>query len=161
MTTTDSTSTAKNRRGAAPKSQTSPVIVQFQPAPVPDGPRAPKRVEWIALSDEPDHPYAGHQIQARIRYPDTLNTEFSSGDFVKIRAALRKVVLAHNGWVDPDTDELMAPATDDDFWALLAQEEVLLCLRAIGAARRKVLSSLLEGRGPTMIVTAARNGITD
>ncbi|SRR6266702_480083 len=119
-----------------------PVIVQFQQAPAGPGPRAPKRVEWVHLAEDGD--YAEHQVKARIRYPDTLNTEFSSGDFEKIKKALRQIVLEHNGWIDPDTDEPMPPATEDGFWDLLAQEEVLLCLRAVGAARKKVLSSLLE-----------------
>ncbi len=84
------------------------------------------------------------QFQQAPAGPGTLNTEFSSGDFEKIKKALRQIVLEHNGWIDPDTDEPMPPATEDGFWDLLAQEEVLLCLRAVGAARKKVLSSLLE-----------------
>lgn len=127
------------KRGKQPK---EPAIVHLHVAAEQPGPRAPKRVEWIPLAEEGD--YAEHQVQARIRYSDTLNTEFASGDFERIKKALRQIVLAHNGWVDPDTDEPMAPATDDAFWDSLAQEEVLLMLRSVGSARKVVLSSLLE-----------------
>lgn len=131
------------RKRPADHKQPSPVVVQFQSAPVSiSGPRAPRRLQWIPLAADGD--YAGHQVYARIRYPDTLNVKFSSGDFEQIKSALREVVLEHNGWIDPDTEEPLPAASEDGFWASLAQEEVLLMLRAVGAARKKVLTGLLE-----------------
>jgi len=88
----------------APPAQ-RPVVVQFQQTPTPPGPggpRAPRGIQWIPLAEEGD--YAEHQFKARLRYPDSLNQEFGSGDFDRLREALKRVVLEHNGWVDPDSE---------------------------------------------------------
>jgi len=40
-------------------------------------------------------------------------------------------------------DEPMPPATEDAFWDLVSQEEILMMMRAIGGERKKLLNSLL------------------
>lgn len=144
------------RSTPAPTSTTITLVTQ----PAGPAPRASRRVEWIHLAEEGD--YAEHQIKARIRYPDTFNTEFSSGDFARIRKALRVLVLAHNGWIDPDSEDddpkVLPPAPgegSDGFWDSLAQEELLLMLRAIGAERKKS-SAHCSRRGATPRLAEAK-----
>lgn len=170
------------------------------------GPRASKLIKWVNLS-ETNEEYADHQIRARIRYPETINTEyFNPGSPGRIIDGLRLIVLEHNGWLDPDSDDdTVLPPVDQKctidaardaalkdeettyavalkearteaaratveaahtkavgkieadrvrqkeqrpepccFWDSVSQEEVILMIRAINAARGKVLGLLLE-----------------
>jgi hypothetical protein len=133
------------------KREGTDLVIQLQQAPPTQifGPRTPRRHQWLHIGEEGTD-YAEHQVLARIRYPDTLNAEFGSGDMERVKKALRTIVLEHNNWVDPESEEdnprVYPPAQgegSDGFWAALAQEEILLILRAIGAERKKVLSGLL------------------
>jgi hypothetical protein len=82
-----------------------PVVVQFQAAPpsAPSGPRASRPEKWVALAE--DGEYAEHQIRVRLRFSDTINQELGAGDAIALTNALCKIVLEHNGWLDPEKDE--------------------------------------------------------
>lgn len=79
-----------------------PVVIRFEDHKSPT-PRAPRGVQWISLQE--GSVYADHQIRVRLRYPDYLNREFSSGSFARLKEALKQVVLEHSGWADPDSED--------------------------------------------------------
>jgi hypothetical protein len=136
-----------------PPDAAGPVNVP-SPSPVQSAPRRrlPKREMWLPLTEVTENPYFGFEILARVRYEDTLNDDLASGNFQKIRGALKQIVLAHNDWLDADTGEPLPPARAADgspaesFWAKMAQEEVLLMLRVISDERGKVLTSIMRGK---------------
>lgn len=79
-----------------------PVVIRFEDHKSPT-PRAPKGVTWISLAE--GSVYGDHQIRVRLRYPNYLDREFSSGNFQRLKAALQEIVLEHSGWGDPDSEE--------------------------------------------------------
>jgi hypothetical protein len=91
-------------------------IVSNGTAP-PAGPRIPRREEWLELPEE----YAGFKVLVWVNYPRRLNDELSSGDQERIKAALLKVVLAHNDWCDEDGAPLPR-ASDEGFWEAIPDE---------------------------------------
>lgn len=97
--------------------------------------RLPRRQSWIRLADEGE--YADFAVLAKLRYPDKINTDFASGDFERIKTALRMVVLEHNHWLDPETGDELPPANQtcarDDF-----DEGYGAKLRDIEKRRRKL-----------------------
>lgn len=113
------------------RSADQPIIVQFQGAPpsgggvTSQGPRAPRRQEWLRLTEEGD--YSEHKILARVRYEDALNADLGSGDWWRLKGALRKIIVQHNGWINPDTDIELPPCSqpcriDVEAERLLAEE---------------------------------------
>lgn len=80
------------------------VIVNLQDHKAPGGrPRASRNLTWLRLSDDPNSDYAEHQIKVRLRYDDTIQREFNTGNPDRIRAGLREIVVEHNDWLDPET----------------------------------------------------------
>jgi hypothetical protein len=129
-------------------------LVDHRPVPVPppavardgppetDGPRVRRREDWVELPA----PYAGFRFKLWMTAPTRVwMTIGAGGDDAE--AALRAVVLAHNGWSDEDGTPF-PPADAGDFWAAIPTELAALVLRAaqlelgrlgeaLGASRRR------------------------
>ena len=115
-----------------------------QPALEPDGegPRVRRREDWVELAE----PYAGFRFRLWMTAPTRVwMTVGAGGD--EAEAALRSLVLAHNGWRDED-GVAYPPADDPAFWAAIPTELAALVLRAaqlelgrlgeaLGASRRR------------------------
>lgn len=83
-----------------------PIVIQFErtsPA-TSNGPRANRGIEWIHLPAGEDQEYAEHEVRVRLRYPDSIQRELNSGTFERLTGALKRLVLEHNGWIDPESD---------------------------------------------------------
>src|SRR4051812_40815396 len=81
--------------------------------PPPSGPRERQRVEWLDLPA--DSEYAEFKVKAWTNYPQRLMTELGSNEPERVRPALQKIVLEHNGWIDQE-GEPYPLASSPDFW---------------------------------------------
>lgn len=74
-----------------------------EPAPArPTGPRIRRLEEWQELPE----PYEGFKLRFWVNYPQRLVLNLDSEE--AIRAAVREIMLEHNGWQD-DEGELPQP----------------------------------------------------
>jgi len=114
------------------RAPTDPPAVRVRVLPAdtgPDGrPRAPRREVEV---DIPGYP--GFTAWLWANYPQRLRDELVSGDETRIRAALGRVVVEHNGWCDTD-GEPYPDAADPAFWTAIPTELATLVARAIGEA---------------------------
>src|SRR5262245_54143445 len=125
------------RPGAA-----APPAVARDNSPDNDGPRVQRREDWVELPE----PYAGFRFKLWMTAPTRVwMTIGAGGDDAE--AALRSVVLAHNGWRDEDGAPF-PPADSTAFWEAIPTELAALVLRAaqlelgrlgeaLGASRRR------------------------
>jgi len=98
-----------------------------------------RRFTWLELP--PDSGYFGFRFKAWINYPAQLQRDMQSSDEDKARAALMKIVLEHNGWVDFDGNEY-PPATDPRFWDEIPNELAIATLSLVNAETGKLGISL-------------------
>lgn len=125
------------------------VVIQMADHKAPGGgPRANSRIQQLALAEEGE--YAHHEIKVRVRYHERYDVELGSGDFTRIRKALRDLVVEHNGWIDPDSDKddpkvLPQPQGEnsDVFWDSVVPEELMLMIQVIGTERKKGFALLM------------------
>jgi len=117
-------------RAPEPPPAAAPLRVRVQPAePGADGrPRAPKREVEVAIPG-----YPGFLCWVWSNFPQRLRDELTSGDGDRIRAALCRLVVEHNGWCDAD-GEPYPPASDPAFWNAIPTELGSLLSRAIREA---------------------------
>ena len=106
------------------------------PAAPPSGPRLVRKEAWVDL---PQAEYPGFRAKLWINYPQRFAQEISSGDQERGRAALRRIVLEHNGWCNEEGAPYPA-ASDPGFWAEIPDELagvlIVLCrLEPLGLAR--------------------------
>lgn len=82
-----------------------------------EGPRAVRRIVTVAVPEPPsdDPSYAGFSFSVWLNFPQAVMREIQSGDSERTMRAMRRLVLAHNGWRDFDGVPY-PPATDDAFW---------------------------------------------
>lgn len=98
-------------------------------SPASPGPRAPRIEDTIDL--EP-YGYPNHLAKVWLNFPQKLFAQMQSGNQEAMAAALSRIVLAHNGWLDED-DAPYPPPTDPAFWEALPTHQAVALLRAIVA----------------------------
>ena len=98
-----------------------------------NAPKVQRREKWITIKDEA---YEGFEFRIWVNYPQRLDLEIRSTDEDKIRAALKQVILEHNGWLDEEGNPY-PPSTTDEFWKQIPNElaAVVLALMRMEAAR--------------------------
>jgi hypothetical protein len=101
------------------------------------GPRAPRIFRWC---DVPD--YEGFQYRAHLNFPQRLLLDIQSGEEERARAALRAIIVEHNGWCDSD-GEPYPPADAENFWEQIPTH---LAVRVIRSLQAEIQDSPLAGR---------------
>lgn len=124
--------------------QKSPLMLDAEVMPVA-APQIKRREKWVSLSDE----YEGFYFKLWVNAPTNLwNDVAKAGTVIKsdsddeddvaeakamaaeietnAMAALKKIVLAHNSWLDFDGNEY-PPTSDDAFWEQVPTE-LLSCI---------------------------------
>jgi len=115
--------------------------------------RIPRREDWIDLPDE--YGEAGMQVRLWLNYPVHLKQDLFGGDDQKTKAALRQIVLEHNGWTDfggnpyPPCDQAEVPAADDQpavpgFWEAIPDELAAAILVLVRIEAGKLAVSLVS-----------------
>jgi len=94
-------------------------------SPSPGGPRAPHLEAEVEIPE-----YPGHTARVWVNFPQRLLGEVGSGDEPRQRAALSRILLAHNGWCDED-GEPYPPAGAPEFWAAIPTHLAACVMRAI------------------------------
>jgi hypothetical protein len=100
---------------------------RLQPAaPGPDGrPRAPRREVEVEIPG-----YDGFRCWLWANYPRRLLDELNSNDEPRIAAALRVILVEHNGWCDAGGEPY--PAADDPaFYTAIPLELAVLIARCV------------------------------
>ena len=103
--------------------------------------RIPRREVEVALPPE----YPGFTYRLWVNFPSRLNDEINSGDQGRIVAALRRIVLAHNGWQD-DEGGLLPQPTEAEFWERIPTELAAVIVATINAEIVKLPNSLRPRR---------------
>jgi hypothetical protein len=85
--------------------------------PTHTGPRIPRRDAWVEVPD----PYEGFRVKLWVNYPRRFLEDIQSGESARIKDALCKIVLEHNGWCDEEGAPL-PPASTPDFWDAIPDE---------------------------------------
>jgi hypothetical protein len=102
-------------------------LVDHRPVAAPppaEGPRVRRREDWVELPE----PYAGFRFRLWMTAPTRVwMTIGAGGDDAE--AALRSVILGHNGWADEDGTPF-PPADSTAFWEAIPTELAALVLRA-------------------------------
>jgi hypothetical protein len=96
-------------------------------SPAPPGPRAPRIEDTIDLDG---YGYPGHQVRVWLNFPQKLFAQMQSGTQEAMVAALSRIVLAHNGWLDEDGVPY-PPPSDPAFWEAVPTHQAVALLRAI------------------------------
>lgn len=117
----------------APETASAPAPSPAAPAPAMQektspGPRAPRIEDVVDL--EP-YGYPGHQARVWLNFPQRLFAQMQSGN-QEAAAALSRIVLAHNDWLDEDGAPY-PPPSEPAFWEALPTHQVVALLRAIVA----------------------------
>jgi hypothetical protein len=117
-------------------------------APPPTGPRMPKRTLWVALPERTpggEVAYPGFKVRVWVNFPARFAEQLKSGTEEEKSETLRRIVVAHNGWLD-DEGEPFPPADSPDFYKQLPQELATLILYSIMEAMQSFPNSLLRTR---------------
>lgn len=112
------------------------------------GPQIKRREAWVDLPDE----YEGFQFKLWVNAPSKLWTDLtassnkdddaSRNDNEDMRvAALRQIVLEHNGWRDFDNTPF-PPASEAEFWEKIPTELAACILVAAQVEMRKLPNSI-------------------
>lgn len=104
--------------GASRNGATDVVALAPSPPPMPpapEGPREPRLEDWVDIVNCP-----GLKARLWLNPPHSVRMDLKAEDGAKVQAALRRVVLEHNGWCDTD-GSAYPPADDPDFWDALSQ----------------------------------------
>jgi hypothetical protein len=119
-------------------------LVDQRPVPVPpvvDGPRVKRREEWVELPE----PYAGFRFRLHVNASTrTWMRVAAGGDDAE--AALRSLVLEHNGWCDEDGVPY-PPASEAAFWEAIPTELAALVLKASQIEMGRLGEALGASRG--------------
>lgn len=86
--------------------------------------RLPKITRWIDLPGE----YDGLKIRCWVNSPNRLIAELQSGEEDRIKAALCRLIIEHNGWADDDGAPL-PPPTEHGFWSEIPTELAALIIQ--------------------------------
>jgi hypothetical protein len=109
----------------------------------------PKRTLWVDLPEKaPDgsDAYPGFKLRVWVNFPSRLAEDLKAGSTPEATAAaLRRIVLEHNGWCD-DEGNPFPPADAPDFYESLPQELGLLIALAINEAMARFPNSLVPRR---------------
>lgn len=65
-------------------------------------------------------------------------------------AALRSLVLKHNGWISEDTGQPYPPVSEDAFWNEVTQTDLILMLRAINEEQMRATTAVLPKPEPKL-----------
>lgn len=103
---------------------------------VPSAP--PRREAWADLPKE----YPGFRFRMWLNAPQRLWSDVMSGDEDAVRAALTKIVLEHNGWVDSDGQPYPA-LPDPEFWEAIPTELLAVMLAVAQLEIIKLPKSLM------------------
>jgi hypothetical protein len=95
-------------------------------AAMADGPRIPRRTRWVAVDAED---YPDLQVELWLNAPQRIVAAFGAlkDDPAGAEAALRQVVLGHNGWTDSE-GRTLPPPHEEAFWQAIPTEIALLIL---------------------------------
>lgn len=77
----------------------------------------PKREVWL---DVPEYPT--WKVLIWVNYPQRLNLELASGEAARVSAAVRQIVIAHNGWIGEDGEPYPVEIDSDEFWKAIPDE---------------------------------------
>lgn len=129
---------------------------QASAPPAPTGPRVPRRERWLDLPDE--YGAAGMKIKVWVNYPTRYGNAIFNADeqaaalaridpedeYAETRkrevteqfkqerlAALSKIVVEHNGWLDDD-GQPFPPADTEAFWDAISNELALTIFALLG-----------------------------
>lgn len=112
----------------APEAAPAPRTRVVESPSGPGGPRAPRREVEVLIEG-----YPGFAAWVWANYPQRLRDDLTSADGERIRAALLRLVVEHNGWCDEEGTPY-PPASDPAFWDAIPTELSLLLGRAIREA---------------------------
>jgi hypothetical protein len=118
-------------------------LVDQRPSPPPavvDGPRVKRRESWVELPE----PYEGFRFRLWTTAPTRVWMRVAAGGD-DAEAALRSLILEHNGWADEDGVPY-PPPTDPELWVAIPTELAAFVLKAAQAEMGK-LPSLLGQNG--------------
>lgn len=102
------------------------------------GPRIPRREKWVQLPEE----YPGFEAQVWVNAPTQVWGNLSSPDEGVAMEAAKKLVVAHNGWLDFDGEPYPSPS-DEAFWNAIPTELAACTLAAIQAEAQKLPNSMM------------------
>lgn len=134
----------------APQQAPEPFPNGQQPPQSTPGVRIPRRTEWMVLPwrdlfpDDPE-PAGGLRFRCWVTYPRRLIDDIRSGDEDRMKAALRQIVLEHNGWIGDDGNPL-PPATDERFWDEIPDSIGGAIIAAVQAEVGKAAASVMRRR---------------
>ena len=119
------------------------------PAPLlASGPKMPKRIRWVDLpthDSSGEEAYPGFKARLWVNFPASLLQEIRSGEHLRVKAALSKIVLEHNGWCDEE-GEPFPPAGDDTFWEAVPTELATIVIVMIQTESIKLPNSMMQER---------------
>lgn len=109
------------------------------PPPPPSGPRERPRIEWLDFPQDCEYP--DFKIRAWVNYPNRLDLDLSSNDPERMRPALARILVEHNGWIDQD-DQPYPPAGTPEFWESLSNRLGFLVMAVVKTASTQLPNSL-------------------
>lgn len=106
---------------------TAAVVLDVPVRPV--APRIQRRTKWVAIDPEG---YPGFEVELWLNAPAGALAPILSDDADEEtrRAAISRIVLGHNGWLDYD-GEPYPPTTEPAFWDAVPTETAALVLVAL------------------------------
>jgi hypothetical protein len=107
------------------------------------GPRIPRRETWVELPTE----YPDFKFKMWVNAPQRLWNDIRDvdQDLSRALAALKQIILEHNGWLDFD-ESPYPPATEDAFWDAIPTELAGTIIAACNAEMTKLPNSLAPKR---------------
>lgn len=101
------------------------------------GPQIRRRESWVELPQE----YEGFKVRIWVNAPTRVWNELTGGDEEETQAALREIVLEHNGWRDFEGNAY-PPARDQKFWEEIPTELAACILMAAQAEIQRLPNSI-------------------
>lgn len=105
-------------------------------------PQVKRREVWVSLPDE----YEGFEFKLWVNAPTKLWMQLGSGNEERSSAAIQKLVLDHNGWLDFDGNAYPEVA-EQAFWEEIPTELAACMLAAAQVEIQKLPNSLMPRRG--------------
>jgi hypothetical protein len=94
---------------------------------------------WV---DVPD-PYEGFRARIWVNYPRRFLEDIHSGDLERTKAALCRVVLAHNDWCDENGQALPAASTPE-FWDAIPDELAAALIGLLNEESQKLPNAIAQ-----------------
>ena len=119
-----------------------------EPPVASSGPRMPKRLRWVDLpsvDSSGQEAYPEFKVKLWVNYPAALLNEIRSGDHPRVKAALQKIVLEHNGWLNEE-GEPFPPTSDEDFWEIIPTELAAIIISHVQTETTRLPNSILQER---------------